>query len=121
VAAATERVAIGTLVAQALLRAPSLVAKMATTLELMAPGRVVLGIGTGDASNRAEHDAYGFPAPDSAERRDHLAEAVEAVRALARGHAYPGGRRLPPMPGPMLPSVPDGGPPIWVGGRSADV
>src|SRR5439155_20456303 len=121
VAAATERVAIGTLVARAILRPPSLVAKMVTTLDLMAPHRIILGIGTGDVSNHAEHDAYGFSAPSADERREHLAETVEAVRALVRGEAFPGGRHVPLLSGPLLPAPPAGGPPIWVGGRSAAV
>jgi alkanesulfonate monooxygenase SsuD/methylene tetrahydromethanopterin reductase-like flavin-dependent oxidoreductase (luciferase family) len=40
---------------------------------------------------------------------------VEALRALFRGAAWPGGTRVPALTGPLLPP---GSPELWVGGRS---
>ncbi|MGH2654634.1 MAG: LLM class flavin-dependent oxidoreductase, partial [Actinomycetota bacterium] len=76
VAAATERVRIGTLVARASLRPVGLLAKSASWLDAASGGRLVLGIGTGDPIDRPEHEAYGIPMLDKAERRVHLEETV---------------------------------------------
>ena len=122
VAAATERVAIGTLVTRAVLRPPGLVAKMAATIEEISGGRLILGVGTGDPIDRPEHDAFGFPNLSIRERRDHLAETVQAWKALFEGRAYGGGAHLPRIDGPLLPpSVRPGGPPIWLGAQSDEV
>lgn len=121
VAAATERVAIGTLVARASLRTPGLLAKQAATLDDVSGGRLVLAIGTGDAVSQAEHQAFGLPYLSPGVRRPHLAETVEAVRALFRGEPYPGGAHVPPTAGPILPPpVRAGGPPVWIGGASEE-
>jgi alkanesulfonate monooxygenase SsuD/methylene tetrahydromethanopterin reductase-like flavin-dependent oxidoreductase (luciferase family) len=121
VAAATSRVAVGTLVTRALLRPPGLLAKTAATLDLIAPGRFILGVGTGDASNHEEHRRYGFPAPASHVRRAHLAETVTALRTLFRGEAYAGGALVPRLEGPLVPPVHNGGPRLWVGGTSEEL
>lgn len=115
-AAATRRISVGTLVARAVLRSPGLTAKMASTLGLVAPGRVILGVGSGDPVNRPEHEAFGFPDLDEGARREHLAEWLEATRALFAGGRFPGGRHVAPVEGPLLPL---GAPPaLWVGGLS---
>src|SRR5881397_2326990 len=57
VAAATDRVAIGTLVTRAVLRPPGMVAKMAATLDQISGGRMILAMGTGDPIDRPEHHA----------------------------------------------------------------
>jgi alkanesulfonate monooxygenase SsuD/methylene tetrahydromethanopterin reductase-like flavin-dependent oxidoreductase (luciferase family) len=119
VAAVTERVAIGTLVARASLRSAGLLAKQAATLDDLSGGRLILAIGTGDALSRAEHEAFGIPYLGPAVRRAHLEETVRAVRALLRGEAFPGGAHVPPIAGPLLPPpVRPGGPPLWIGGVS---
>jgi len=116
VAAVTERIAIGTLVARASLRPAGLVAKLATSLDDLSGGRMILGLGTGDAMNRSEHDAFGVRFLDASERRPHLVETVRAVRALLGGEAWVGGSWVSPMHGPLLPGPPSPGPPVWVGG-----
>lgn len=117
VAAATERIAIGTLVTRASLRPAGLLAKLAVSLDDLSGGRMILGIGTGDPIDEPEHDAYGLPYLDKAERRVHVVETVRAVKHLLRGEAWPGGDRVPAVHGPVLPgpSIP-GGPPVWIGG-----
>jgi alkanesulfonate monooxygenase SsuD/methylene tetrahydromethanopterin reductase-like flavin-dependent oxidoreductase (luciferase family) len=82
-------------------------------------GRTILGVGSGDPVDEPEHRAFGFPILDTAERRTHLAETVEALRALFDGRPYPGGERIPAMSGPLLPPpVRPGGPPLWVAGTA---
>ena len=122
VAAATKRVAIGTLVTRAVLRPAGLLAKMAATLDLISEGRMILGIGTGDPIDLPEHHAFGFPNLSAGHRRAHLAETVAAIKALFRGQAYEGGEYVPRMEGPLLPPpVQPGGPRIWIGGQSDHV
>lgn len=116
VATVTERIAIGTLVARASLRPAGLVAKLAASLEDLSGGRMILGLGTGDAMNRSEHDAFGVRFLDASERRPHLVETVRAVRALLGGQVWDGGSWVSPMHGPLLPGPSSPGPPVWVGG-----
>jgi alkanesulfonate monooxygenase SsuD/methylene tetrahydromethanopterin reductase-like flavin-dependent oxidoreductase (luciferase family) len=119
VAATTERIAIGTLVARASLRPAGLLAKQAAVLDDVSGGRLVLGIGSGDKVSRAEHEAFGLPSLEPGPRREHLGETVRAVRALLSGRAFDGGAHVPPVAGPLLPPpVRPDGPPIWVGGAS---
>lgn len=115
VAAVTERVRIGTLVTRATLRPAGMLAKLAASLDAMSGGRTILGIGTGDPIDRPEHDAYGLPYLDRAERRAHLVETVGCLKSLFAGERWSGGAWVPPMTGPLLPR-PAGGPPVWIGG-----
>jgi len=122
VAAATERIEVGTLVTRASLRPAGLLAKQAAWLDAASGGRLILGIGTGDALDRAEHRAYGIPLLGKEDRRAHLAEVLEALRALFAGRTFPGGARVPPLEGPLRPPSPrPEGPPIWVGGLAEPV
>jgi alkanesulfonate monooxygenase SsuD/methylene tetrahydromethanopterin reductase-like flavin-dependent oxidoreductase (luciferase family) len=122
VAASTTRVALGTLVTRAVLRPAGLLAKMAATLDLISGGRMILGVGSGDAIDAAEHHSFGVRTLDIAERRVHLAETTAAIKALFRGDAYEGGGFVPALRGPLLPPpARPGGPPVWLGGRSDEV
>ena len=121
-AAATSRIAVGTLVTRAILRPPGMLAKLAATLDLLSGGRMILGLGTGDPIDRPEHLAFGFPDLPVADRRAHLEETVRAVDALFEGRAVEAGRWVPSIEGPLLPrpSRP-GGPPVWLGARAEPV
>src|SRR5262245_20418898 len=122
VAASTERVFIGTLVTRAVLRPPGLLAKLSATLDQISGGRMILGIGTGDSIDRSEHRAFGFPDLAPGPRRAHLAETVAAVKALFAGKAYEDGDHIPRLEGPLVPApVTDGGPPVWIAGRSEEI
>jgi alkanesulfonate monooxygenase SsuD/methylene tetrahydromethanopterin reductase-like flavin-dependent oxidoreductase (luciferase family) len=119
VAAVTTRVTVGTLVTRASLRSAGLLAKQACALDDVSDGRFVLGIGTGDAVSRSEHDAFGLPYLGPEIRREHLAETVRAVRSLLAGRPFPGGRHVPAIEGALLPPPRrPGGPPVWIGGVS---
>jgi alkanesulfonate monooxygenase SsuD/methylene tetrahydromethanopterin reductase-like flavin-dependent oxidoreductase (luciferase family) len=122
VAVATERVTVGTLVTRASIRPAGLLAKMAAGVDDISGGRMVLGIGTGDPIDKPEHEAYGLAYLEKGERREHLVETVRAVKALFAGSPWPGGARIPPLNGPLLPPpVTPVGPPIWVGGFADEV
>jgi alkanesulfonate monooxygenase SsuD/methylene tetrahydromethanopterin reductase-like flavin-dependent oxidoreductase (luciferase family) len=122
VAAATERVRLGTLVTRAILRPAGMLAKMVATIDLISNGRMILGVGTGDPIDRPEHDTFGFPNLSVKDRRAHLAETIAGLKALFGGDRYGGGEHQPALQGPLLPPpVHAGGPPIWVGAQSEEV
>ena len=79
-AAVTDNLKLGILVAGNTYRNPGLMAKMAATVDVVAPGRVMLGIGAG--WNVREHEAYGWEFPSIRERSDRLEEACELIRKL---------------------------------------
>jgi len=76
----TTRVRIGTLVSGVTYRNPALLAKMATTLDVISGGRAILGLGA--AWNEHEHIGYGFDFPSIRERMDRLDEALTIIRAM---------------------------------------
>lgn len=78
---ASERVELGTSVLTPMLRYhPSVVAQGFATLAQLAPGRVYLGVGTGEAMN--EVPATGTAWPGGKERRARLSESVTLIREL---------------------------------------
>jgi coenzyme F420-dependent glucose-6-phosphate dehydrogenase len=77
----TERVKLATSVLTPTLRYhPSIVAQAFGTLGSLNPGRVILGVGTGEAMN--ETPAMAIEWPGAKERRLRLAEAIELIRLL---------------------------------------
>ena len=78
----TARVRIGTLVLSSTMRAPALVAHTFASLERIAPGRIVAGIGAG--WYEAEHRAFGLPLPSYGRRVAQLDITARAIAALGR-------------------------------------
>ena len=77
----TSRVTIGTSVATPTFRYhPSIVAQAFGTLGCLAPGRIILGVGTGESLN--EVPATGMEWPKFKERFGRLRESVELIRLL---------------------------------------
>ena len=77
----TERAVIGTSVLTPTLRYhPSIIAQAFATMACLTPGRVFLGVGTGEAMN--ETPVTGGAFPGRKERRQRLAEAIELIRRL---------------------------------------
>ncbi len=77
----TERALLGTSVLTPTMRYhPSMIAHAFGTLALLYPGRVFLGVGTGESLN--ETPATGAPWPGAKERRLRLAEAIDLMRRL---------------------------------------
>ena len=58
IAAVTERVQIGPLVAATSFHKPAMLAKKAATVDEISGGRLIVGLGAG--WNRIEYDAFGF-------------------------------------------------------------
>jgi F420-dependent oxidoreductase-like protein len=76
----TTTVRLGTLVSGVTYRNPALLAKMATTLDVISGGRAIFGLGA--AWNDVEHAGYGYDFPGVGERMDRLDEALSIARAL---------------------------------------
>jgi probable F420-dependent oxidoreductase len=79
-AAVTERVRLGPLVACLNFHAPAVLAKTAATIDELSGGRLVFGAGAG--WNRTEFDAFGLPYDHRASRFE---EAFEVIRRLLDG------------------------------------
>lgn len=81
-AAVTERIEIGPLVACTAFHNPAMIAKKAETIDEISGGRLILGLGSG--WNQPEFDAYGFPFDH---RYSRFTESFEIIRSLLRtGH-----------------------------------
>ena len=80
VAAVTKRVELGPLVLCASFRTPGVIANMATTLDLISGGRLILGLGAG--WHDPEYDAFDVPTDH---RVGRFAESLEIVVRLLRG------------------------------------
>ncbi len=78
---ATSRAVLGTGVLTPTLRYhPSIVAQAFATLGALSPGRIYLGVGSGEAMN--ETPATGAQFPGAKERRLRMAEAISLIRRL---------------------------------------
>ena len=77
---ATRRVILGTSVLTPSFRYnPAIVAQAFATLGCLAPGRVILGVGTGESMNEVP---VGVDWPEQSERFARLKEAVTLIQAL---------------------------------------
>jgi probable F420-dependent oxidoreductase len=117
IAVATQRVRLGTLVLCEAFRLPPLLAKMATTLDVISGGRLELGLGAG--WNEEEYRENSFTFPPTAERIARLRETVDIVGGMLasdrfsyEGHYY----RVEDAPNDPRP-VQQPRPPVWVGGK----
>jgi alkanesulfonate monooxygenase SsuD/methylene tetrahydromethanopterin reductase-like flavin-dependent oxidoreductase (luciferase family) len=81
--AQTTQLRIGHLVLNNNFRHPALLARMATTLDIISHGRLEFGIGSG--SYEAEHHEGGFPWGSLTERSERLAEALEIITRMFSG------------------------------------
>jgi F420-dependent oxidoreductase-like protein len=115
VAAHTSSIRLGCLVSEIDHRHPAMLAKSLATLDVLSGGRANCGLGVG--WDRAEHEAYGLPFPDLADRYDMLEEAVGFLRSMwgkgapeFEGEHYRG-TGLAGYPRPLQSSIP-----ILVGG-----
>lgn len=88
----TERVRFGSFMARATIRPPAVLRSVLDTVERMAPGRLIAGVGAGDALSDLENEMFGLPTEEPAVRLAALTATVEALE--------------------------DRGYPVWVGGRS---
>ena len=124
-AASTERLRLGLMVTSNRFRPPAMLAKIATTVDIVSGGRLEFGIGAGSrpglAMARREYDAHGLPFHDAADAVESLAEACTVIRRLwtedkpfdfdGTHHRLTGAFANPkPVQRP--------GPPIVIGGRA---
>lgn len=86
-AAATSRIRLGAMVTAATFRAPVLLIKAVTTLDVLSAGRAWLGIGAG--YNGEEARAMGLFLPDTTERFDRMAELLRLARQMWSGDENP--------------------------------
>jgi alkanesulfonate monooxygenase SsuD/methylene tetrahydromethanopterin reductase-like flavin-dependent oxidoreductase (luciferase family) len=84
------------------------------TVDALAPGRVILGVGVG-GENPQEWEAAGVPVRERGRRLD---ESLEIVDALLRGKAVDHPGPVLPTRAPVLEPVPAVAPPLVLGGRS---
>ncbi|MBX5451086.1 LLM class F420-dependent oxidoreductase [Thermogemmatispora sp.] len=87
----TQRVRIGQMVTCSAYRNPALLAKMASTVDVLSHGRLDFGIGAGWYEH--EWRAYGYGFPETAERLRMLREAVQVILKMwSEEEAYFEGR-----------------------------
>lgn len=119
-AAVTERIRLGTLVASAPFRHPAHTAKMATAIDLASGGRFDLGIGTG--WYEPEFTAFGYEFGSTGERFSLLEETVEVIAGLFREGPFDHKGERFTLSGAYNHPRPasDSGPPIWIGGKGGE-
>jgi len=111
-AAVTERIQLGPLVASTNFHAPAVLAKQAATVDAVSGGRLILGLGAG--WNEREFRAFGLPYDHRVSRFE---EAFTIIRSLLRqGHADFDGvyYRVADCTLDLTPLRP-GGPPLMLG------
>jgi probable F420-dependent oxidoreductase len=116
-AGATSRVRLLSSLTVLPLYPAALAAKLATTLDQVSGGRFDMGVGVG-GEYPPEFEAAGVDVTERGARTD---EALELMRSLWQGEAVDFAGRFTRVPGLALTPGPAqaGGPPIWLGGRSA--
>jgi probable F420-dependent oxidoreductase len=115
-AAVTDRIEIGPLVACTSFHNPAMLAKKASTVEEISGGRLILGLGAG--WNETEYTAFGYPYDNRVSRFE---EAFTIIRTLLReGRADFHGRYYDVTDCELLPRGPrPEGPPLVIGSEGA--
>jgi alkanesulfonate monooxygenase SsuD/methylene tetrahydromethanopterin reductase-like flavin-dependent oxidoreductase (luciferase family) len=115
-AASTSRIQIGTLVTCTAFREPALLALMASTLDEVSDGRLILGLGAGYPDRDLSWQAFGYATDHPVGRFE---EAVEIIVRLLRGErvTYQGQYYRTTDAIVRLRGPRPNGPPIWIGGE----
>jgi F420-dependent oxidoreductase-like protein len=117
----TSTIRLGQMVTCNGYRSPSLLTKMASCVDVMSRGRLILGIGAGWYQD--EYEAYGYEYPETPERLRMLREALQVIKAMWTQDeatfegAYYHLRRAMNEPKPVQKPHP----PIWIGGGGEKV
>ncbi len=112
----TSTIRFGPLVAPVTFRHPVDVGRMAAQIDLLSGRRFVMGVGNG--WHQPEHDAYGIPFPEPAERAVRLGEAIQLMKAMwGPGPASFNGRYYQLRDVDVLPKPAAGRPYLLVGGN----
>jgi F420-dependent oxidoreductase-like protein len=113
-AAATSRIRLGTMVTAATFRAPALLIKAVTTLDVLSAGRAWLGIGAGYNSDEAR--AMGLFLPETAERFARMTELLRLARHMWDGDETPFRGEYLDLEHPVGSPRPITTPPVLIGG-----
>ena len=115
-AATTRRVRLGAMVSPVTFRAPALLVKIVTTLDVLSGGRAWLGLGAGYQQEEAA--SMGLPLPPVGERFEYLQDTVRLADRMWRGDTTPfhGSRTRLERPVCYPPPVTRPRPPILIGG-----
>lgn len=118
-AARTSKVKVGSLVTNVNLRNPSLLAKMASTVDNISSGRLIVGLGIGDSMSISELQSYGYRYPPLDERVTLLRETVMILKAMWTGNEVSFRGKVTNVSHAVCKPRPkqEAGPPIWIGGR----
>jgi probable F420-dependent oxidoreductase len=127
-AAATERIGLGTDVLGLPYRDPAVLAKMAESLDRLSSGRLTLGLGGGGSD--AEFRAFGLAVRPPREKVDAQGEALRVIRGLWSEEAVTMEGRHFSLDGASIAPRPSRDIPVWLGsygkrslrllGRAAD-
>ena len=82
----TTKIKLGTLVTGIIYRHPTILVKIAATLDVLSKGRLFMGIGA--AWNEDESHAYGIHFPPANERLSRLEEAIQIIRKMWTEEPY---------------------------------
>lgn len=117
----TKTIRLGQMVTCNSYRPPSLLAKMASCIDVISRGRLILGIGAGWYEH--EYAAYGYTYPDTPDRLRMLRDSLQVIKAMwtqeeatfeGRYYSVKGAINEPkPVQQPH--------PPIWIGGAGEKV
>jgi hypothetical protein len=86
IASITENIKMASFVSPASFRHPGILANMATTVDEISKGRLILGIGAGWQEN--EHNAYGFDLLSPSERINRCEEGIECIIGLLNNEKF---------------------------------
>lgn len=113
-AAVTNTITLGPLVACTSFRNPALLAKMADSLDEISGGRSILGLGAG--WHEPEYNAFGYPFDHLASRFEEALKII--VPLLHEGQVDFTGTYYQAHHAKLLPRGPSPkGPPIWIGAK----
>ncbi len=117
----TSTIRLGQMVTCNSYRPPSLLAKMASCIDVMSHGRLILGIGAGWYQH--EYEAYGYEYPDTPQRLRMLRESLQLIKAMwTEDEARFDGERYHVRGAINEPKpVQKPHPPIWIGGGGEKV
>jgi alkanesulfonate monooxygenase SsuD/methylene tetrahydromethanopterin reductase-like flavin-dependent oxidoreductase (luciferase family) len=115
-AATTREATVGTFVINVMNRHPAVLARMASTLQDLSGGRLILGIGIGGHPD--EHRALGIPFPEAPERVARLEEAIAVIRAIWAGGPISRSSPFYPLDDAVVGIGSSPPPPIVIGGET---
>jgi F420-dependent oxidoreductase-like protein len=117
----TSSIKLGQMVTCNSYRPPSLLAKMASSVDVMSHGRLILGIGAGWYEH--EYQAYGYEYPETPVRLRMLREALQVIKAMWTEDRADFAGQYYQLRGAINEPKPlqKPHPPIWIGGGGEKV